>query len=118
MVPLDQTNLRTNGTWTSPRSSSYYMGSAARTTARGASIHRTGTRTDAVWLLATTCPTCGKVEVLDDGVRVATIDLRTSTTRHRQLRSVPLGGARRSGTITISLGSAPVTVDGLALRSY
>lgn len=69
--------------------------------------------------MATTCSTCGSLDVLDDGVRIATISLKSSTTRHKALVAVPLGGKTRAGLITLrAAGTARALVDGLALRSH
>ncbi len=118
-MALDQGALAKGGKWTTQNSPKYYFGSLLSTTSKGATLQRSGTRTDAVWVVATTCPTCGSVEVLDDGVRIATVSLKSSTSRYKALVAVPLGGKARAGVITLrAAGTAPVLVDGLALRSY
>jgi hypothetical protein len=115
----DRSWSRTTSGWATSTSSAYYLGSASATSRSSQVLRRTGTRTDAMTLVVTRCPTCGSVGVYDDGVLVAKVSLYASTTVRRALVAVPLGG-RRAGTLTIKTLSTgkPVVIDGVALRSY
>jgi hypothetical protein len=45
------------------------------TTRKGATLVRTGARLKRVGVVASTCPSCGKVAVLLDGKRIGTVNL-------------------------------------------
>lgn len=120
VVALDDRSLtRATSGWATSSSSAFYGGSAATTTRSAQALRRNAVRAEALTLVATRCPTCGTVGVYDDGVLVAKASLVSSTTTRRALVGVPLGG-RRTGTLTLKVltSGKPVTVDGLALRSY
>lgn len=115
---LDQTSLTRSTGWATARSSRYYGGTAATSTRTGATLRRT-VRTDAAWVVATACPTCGKLGVYLGPTRLTTLNLKSSTRADRRVFTIPLG-TRRTGTLTLRPATAGRTtsVDGIALRSY
>jgi hypothetical protein len=112
----DDSILKPSAGWYRTYQSTLYGGSALRTTLHGATV-TTGTVTVRhLAVLATTCSSCGKVVVEIGGQSVATLNLASSTTRRRQLLSVPLA-ASRTGTVLLRVVSTGrvVEIDGLLL---
>ena len=72
----------------------------------------------AVWLVATTCPTCGKVKVRDSDGHSTIVSLRSSTRRARAVLRVPWP-APTSGRVSLQrvAGAGRVTIDGLVMRA-
>lgn len=108
--------LRPSSGWYRVSLSSLYGGSALQTTRYGATA-TTGTVTVRhLALVATRCPSCGKVVVEVGGRVVGTLSLASTTTRRRQLLSVPLSSSR-TGSVRLRVVSTgkPVEVDGLLL---
>ncbi|MFC6152311.1 hypothetical protein [Nocardioides yefusunii] len=103
----------------------YAAGTATRLGATGAAGRHTvldGPRTNghAGWLVATTCPTCGKVRVeIRSGAATTTskvIDLRSKKTKHQVLKSVRGLGPLKKGTVRIIRVSGKPVIDGIALH--
>ncbi|WP_336922619.1 hypothetical protein [Aquipuribacter sp. SD81] len=116
---VDDRHLVASGAHTRQASSAAMMRTATRLDRSGSHVRLTANRTDAVWLVATRCPTCGVVEVMNDGVVLARVDLRSTSTRAQQVVRVPLGRPQRTGTFAVrSASDRPAHVDGLVLRSY
>jgi hypothetical protein len=57
-------------------------------------------RANAVGVVASTCPTCGKVGVYVGSTLFTTINPKSTRRTHRHVFSIPLG-ARRTGTLTL-----------------
>ena len=68
-------------------------------------------------LLATACPTCGRIRVFWDGAPVSTVDLRARRLRRSVIVPVASFGSVESGRVLISVTSTaePVTIDGLVV---
>ena len=87
-----------------------------RTTTKGAWWKLDGVSTARLGLVATTCPTCGKVAVWVNRTRVGIIDLASPTIAYQQLVALPRI-AVTSGTVTLVVVSETgrtVQLDGLA----
>ena len=112
------TLLAYRGTWKKVASSSAIGEIITSSTARGATVTHQFTGR-AVGVVAPTSPTRGKVEVWVDNKYRTTIDLRSSTTRHR--RVVFAISYAVAGTHTIQLrvlgttGRPTVSLDGLVI---
>ena len=117
-VPLDDRALATSGSWTRGSNSLDYKSTYSRAKASGASLTRTGVSTRRITLLATTCPTCGKVSVYWGSRRLKTISLVSSTTVHRKLFTVETFSSVKTGTLKIKVVSSgkKVIIDGVGLR--
>lgn len=120
-VPLDDRALRPlTGSWSRIRDGRAYRGSSLSANSGTPSLSAGKHRTDAVWLIATTCPTCGKVTVSDSrsGYR-STVSLRTKERRNQVAIKVPWDSPT-SGAITVrrAPGGGTTIIDGLALRSF
>jgi alpha-tubulin suppressor-like RCC1 family protein len=120
-APLDDRSLARAGSWTVGTGAPYYAATFVRSTAAGATLTRSGLVAYWVALLATTCPTCGTVQVfLGTSTKpLRTVSLYSPTTIDRKfiplLDGDDLGGAPYRGTLTIKVSSTgkPVTIDGL-----
>jgi Tol biopolymer transport system component len=115
IAPLDQTALSRSSGWALRSGSSYSGGTALVTTRKGASLTRPGTRLRRVGVLATTCPTCGALDVYVGTSRVGRISLARGTrTLHRKALLLPRLG-QRSGTVRLVVVTKgrQVRVDGL-----
>lgn len=103
--------------WTGSRNEVFYGGMAMSTGATGSKVSLSnivGARRIAV--VATTCPTCGFLAVHWNGVRIGTVSLRSTTTRHRVPIDVATFTAPASGRISlVSLSAAPVSIEGLGI---
>ena len=113
--PLDDRNLKHQGTWTKTKDPADYRGTAMTSTTAGATLSATGYFADAS-VIATTCPTCGILQVLIGGSLVTTINLASPFTQTGTF-AIPLGGGTQHNTITLKQASAgsAVTIDGLIL---
>jgi hypothetical protein len=112
-VAVDERALKKSGTWRVASSSKYFNGTTSRP-ATGTAALSAPVRANTVWIVATTCPTCGAV-----GLRVGNttikVDLRSSTKKYRQAIKVQWG-ANITGTVKIvRWGSSSAAVDGFAV---
>jgi WD40-like Beta Propeller Repeat len=117
-MPLDDRALaRASSGWTSAASSSAYRGTLTRSVRTGTRLTRSGVRVRRMAVVATTCPTCGSVDVFIGSTRLGTLRLTSAATRTRQMLLLPLRPSITAGTITLrTLSGRVVLVDGLGLR--
>lgn len=115
--PLDDRGLTASTGWTRTTGTAYYAGTATVARMTGASLTRTGVRTDTVQLLASVCPTCGTVGVYWNGTLIKKLSLSSSTTVNRKLLAVADFPRAQSGTLIVkTLNASPVYVDGVLLN--
>ena len=115
-VPLDDRALTRSAGWTAATSSSDYAGTILTSTTDGATLTARDVQVRRVWLVATRGPGQGTVGVYSGSTLLRTISLASGTTTHRAVIDVGDLGAVATTTLTVKdLGSAPVSVDGLAL---
>ncbi len=117
-VPLDDRSLSRSGTWTVGTGSSWYRSTYVRSSASGAKLIRTGVRARSIAIVATTCPTCGKVRVYWGSTVLRTINLASATTVNRKVILVTTFPSARSGTLTLRVWSSGrrVIIDGVGVR--
>ncbi len=118
-MPLDDRSLAwTSGPWRDKSSSSAYRKTLTQTLGvKGATLGRSGVRVRRVAIIATTCPTCGSVDVFLGATRIGSLSLVSSATRARQVLLVPLRATVSRGTLSIRTRSdRRVVIDGLGLR--
>lgn len=117
-TPLDDTAATaTSAGWLRSNSALLYAGTAMRTTTSGSWWKLDGVSVARLGLVATTCPTCGKVAVWINRTRLAVVDLSSPTVAYQQLISLPRF-AVTNGTVTLVVVSETgktVQLDGLAL---
>jgi uncharacterized delta-60 repeat protein len=121
-IPVNDRSLSRSGTWSSVSSSGYYLGTASRSTSSGAKLTLSSVKYRRLAIVATKCSGCGTVKVYlgSSTTPLATISLSASSTRRRQVITVDVSAALKSGTITIrqSSGGKPVIIEGLAVGLY
>lgn len=113
-IALDDAALKKAGKWQKYSSPSYFGGSSLRVRSSTAYLS-TPVRSSALYVVATTCPTCGKVGVSYGKHGTWMVDLRSATKKHRQIIKVQ-GPDTFTGTAKIvRWGSNPALVDGFAV---
>jgi hypothetical protein len=118
VVPMDDRSLVRSSKFTPVTSSAYYASTAMRATAKGATLTRTGvTSARQLFLVVTTCRTCGTLDVLVGAGRVAAVNLYSAKTVNKKVIALP-AFSTRSGTVTLRVTSTSKTVivDGLGIR--
>jgi hypothetical protein len=115
-IPLDDRSLTAGTGWSRRTGSAYYAGTYTVATRAAIALTRTGVRARRVALVATTCATCGTVDLYLGSTRIERVSLRSTTTR----RKVVLGGLTftrlRQGTLTIrTISTGRVEIDGLVV---
>jgi hypothetical protein len=116
-VALDDRAMRAGSGWTRGTSTSYAYGTWSRARRSGVSLTRTSVQGRRIAVVATTCPTCGSVDVFHAGRKLGRVSLHSATTVHRQVRWLPSQPATRTGTVVVRSTSAKtVYQDGMAVR--
>lgn len=117
-VPLDDRGLTRVGRWTAGTGSAYYRSTYLKSSTAGAKLTRTGVVATRIALVATTCPTCGKVKVYWGSTLLKTVSLVSTRTVNKKLIPVATFAAARSGTlrIVVASGGRKVIIDGVAIR--
>ena len=118
-APLDDRRFSHSGPVKAISGSRYFHSTALRTTGKKSLFGLARLDTDSSWLVASTCPTCGRLQVRLNGRAVGTVNLRSSATRDRVL--IPLlGGTPHSGVLQLkSLDKKKIiTLDGLVLQAH
>ena len=121
-VPLDDRSLTRSGGWTPLTGSRFYLSTALRSTARGATLRIAGMGGPRIALLATTCPECGTVNVYLNGHLIKKVALGATTTFDRKVVEVwetdcEVGECGGSLTIKVVSSGKPVIIDGVVNNS-
>ncbi|MGW3650809.1 peptidoglycan recognition protein family protein [Streptomyces sp. NPDC000878] len=115
-VILQETSATRTGTWTTKSSTSYLGGKSYSSSAKNASLTWTFTGRSAA-LAVSRASTSGQVNVFVDGVKVATVDLKSATTKYRDAIWTKSWSASAKHTVKIvvvgTTGRPAVTTDGL-----
>ena len=116
-IPLDDRSLTRSSYWSRGTLSVFYKSTWVRSYTSGAKLTRTGVVARRISLVATTCPTCGKVRVYWGATLLRTVSLYSSTTINKRVIGVTTFTSARSGTLTIRVyGSGrKVIIDGVAI---
>lgn len=117
-VPLDDRSLTRSAHWTAGTGNAYFRSTSLRSTTSGATLTRTQVVAKRIALVATTCPTCGKVKVYWGSTLLKTISLVSATTVNKKVIAVATFSSARNGTVKIvqASGGKKVILDGLAIR--
>lgn len=114
---IAETSATRTGTWKTTSSSSYLGGRALYSGARGASARWTFTGRS-VGLITKRATNLGALYVYIDGVKVATVDTKSSTTAYRQLLWTKAWNTSAQHTIKIVVagtsGRSTIVIDGIA----
>lgn len=115
-APVDDRAAKASGKVKRLSGASYVARTASKLARKGSAIVFSGVRASTAQLLATTCPTCGKVQVLYGSKVVKTVSLRSSRTTASAVIALP--SATKATSITLrSASGKPVVIDGLVLRA-
>ncbi|CAM5244403.1 MULTISPECIES: peptidoglycan recognition protein family protein [Streptomyces] len=115
-VVLQESAAVRTGSWSARSSSSYLGGRSYSSSAKGASLTWTFTGRSAAWVVSR-ASSSGQAYVYVDGVKAATVDLRSSATSYRQAIWTRTWSANARHTVKIVVvgtsGRPTVTTDGL-----
>ncbi|MGW2827117.1 N-acetylmuramoyl-L-alanine amidase [Streptomyces sp. NPDC001443] len=115
-VILQETSTTRTGTWTAKSSTSYLGGKSYTSSTKNASISWTFTGRSAAWVVSR-ASTSGQAYVYVDGVKTATVDLASSTTKYRDVAWSKTWSASAAHTIKIvvvaTTGRPAITTDAL-----
>lgn len=115
-VILQETAAKRTGTWTVKSSSSYLGGKSLTSSAKNASLTWTFTGRSAAWVVSRAA-TSGQAYVYVDGKKVATVDLKSATTKYRDAiwtRSWPSSAQHTVKIVVVGTKGRPaLTTDGL-----
>jgi lysozyme len=116
-VPIDERAFTASDGWTGERAAGFFMGTALATSMRGASLLHTALVARRIRVMAETCATCGRVQVMWRGRVVGAYDLVTRTTQRRHLMPEIVLPEVSTGSLRVRVTSAnrPVVIDGVAV---
>lgn len=113
---LQETSAVRSGKWTTKSSSSYLGGKSSSSSSKNASLSWTFTGKSVAWVVSRAA-TSGKAYVYVDGVKTATVDLKSSTTKYRDAIWTKTWTTSAKHTIKIVVagtsGRPAITTDGL-----
>ncbi|MFF1838329.1 N-acetylmuramoyl-L-alanine amidase [Streptomyces sp. NPDC058231] len=115
-VILQETSATKTGTWTTKSSSSYLGGKSYSSSSKSASLTWTFTGRSAAWVVSRAA-TSGQAYVYVDGVKTATVDLKSSTTKYRDAlwtKSWSTSAKHAVKIVVVATSGRPaITTDGL-----
>ncbi|MFF7403401.1 peptidoglycan recognition protein family protein [Streptomyces murinus] len=115
-VILQETAAVKSGSWTRRSSTSYLGGYAYSSGSKGASLTWTFTGRSVAWVVSR-APSSGQAYVYVDGAKVATVDLKSSTTMYRNAVWTKSWSSSTKHTVKIVVvgtsGRPTITTDGL-----
>ncbi|MFH8518810.1 N-acetylmuramoyl-L-alanine amidase [Streptomyces gelaticus] len=115
-VIVQESSATRSGTWTTRSSSSYLGGKSYSSSSKGAALSWTFTGRS-VALVASRATTSGQMYVYVDGVKVSTVDLKSSTTKYRDALWTKSWSSSAKHTVKIVVvatsGRPTVTTDGI-----
>ncbi|GAA4012534.1 N-acetylmuramoyl-L-alanine amidase [Streptomyces plumbiresistens] len=115
-VVLQETSAVKSGTWASKSSTSYLGGKSYSSSSKNAALTWTFTGRSAAWVVSRAA-TSGQAYVYVDGVKTATVDLKSSTTKYRDAIWTKSWSTSAKHTVKIVVvgtsGRPAVTTDGI-----
>ncbi len=115
-VILQETSAVKSGTWTSKSSTSYLGGKSLSSSSKNASLTWTFTGRSVAWTVSR-ATTSGQANVYVDGVKTATVDLKSATTKYRDAIWTKSWAGSAKHTVKIVVVGTPgrpaVTTDGI-----
>ncbi|MFC7217542.1 peptidoglycan recognition protein [Streptomyces polyrhachis] len=116
---LQETAAARTGSWSGKSSSSYLGGGSLTSSTAGSTLSWTFEGRSVAWV-ASQASGSGQVEIYLDGVKKATVDLRSSTVKYRQaLWAARWGGEPSTHKLTIKVvgtaGRPTITTDGITV---
>ena len=116
---LDDRSLTAGSSaWTRTGGSVFYGATVTTTRTSGVALTRPDVTARQVFVLATTCSSCGSIAVYVGSTKVGTLSLTSSSTRNKVMLSTTLF-AQRSGPLKLASTTSgkPVYIDAFAVRS-
>ena len=115
IAPVDETSLTPSEGWKTRSGTSFMGGTASSTTKRKATLTLPGAQLRRVGVLATTCPTCGKVDVYVGADKIGRISLARGTKAYNRKPLLLPPFSQRSGKVRVKVVTAQrmVRIDGL-----
>jgi serine protease len=115
-LPLDDRALSRSAGWSLGSSSAYFHSTFTGTSSASRTLAKASAQVKRVGLVATKCAKCGSVAVKVGSTTIGSVNLFSSTTKYKQLISLPTFSLR-TGTVSVVTTSSgkPVYIDGLAL---
>jgi hypothetical protein len=115
-VILQESSAVRSGTWTTRSSTSYLGGKSYSSSSRNASLTWTFTGRSAAWVVSRAASS-GQAYIYVDGVKAATVDLKSSTTKYRDAiwtRTWSTSAKHTVKIVVVGTSSRPtITTDGL-----
>jgi hypothetical protein len=113
---LDDRSLAASSSWKRGTGAAYLARTFLGTKVKGATLRASSANVRRIGIIATTCANCGKVAVLVGGVRIATVNLYSASTRNRTLLMLPLISPRRADVVLkVKTSDLSVRIDGLVI---
>lgn len=113
---LQESSATRSGSWTTRSSTSYLGGTSYSSGSKGAALTWTFTGRSASWVVSR-ATSSGQAYVYVDGVKVSTVDLKSSTTLYRQAIWTKTWTSSAKHTVKIVVvgtsGRPTITTDGL-----
>ncbi|MGE3812495.1 MAG: hypothetical protein AB7I24_13220 [Candidatus Nanopelagicales bacterium] len=118
VVPVDDRALVATGPWARTAQKGWLAGTGSVTTTKGATLTSRSGLIRRAGVVATTCPTCGRIAISVGGTRIGTLSLYSATTQ-RRLLTVPISTVPTGKVSIVVLSSGKkVAIDGLAVDSW
>jgi uncharacterized delta-60 repeat protein len=117
-IPLRADELSYTGAWAKKFVPGAYGGFVMRTTTNGAHATRTNVKAERLWLVATSCPVCGRVRVTWNGTTISSFSLYSPTTVRNQRIPLATFASTQAGTLKVIVTSAngkTVSLEGLGV---
>lgn len=119
-LAVDDRSFATTGVWTKAAKTGWFANTGSSTTAAAASMATIGARTvKQVGVVATTCATCGSVDVFVGATKIGRISLVSASTVARAIVTLPAGAARTGVVKLVSVTAGKsVAIDGVILNNF
>jgi len=115
-VALDDRAMDATSGWIRGTSTAYAYGTWSWAAHSAVSLSLGAAQGRRVVLVATTCPTCGSVDVYHAGIRLGPVSLYSAKAAYQQLRWLPLQSVTRTGSVVVrTTSSKGVYIDGVAV---
>lgn len=118
IAPLNDRQFRASARWSNGKDRTYYYGTYRTTSRRGETLKRRGVQARRLWVIASTCSTCGVLDVYFNGTLHQRVRLRSATARKKVFVPVRAFSSVRRGTLKLRVasGGRRVRIQGVALQ--
>ena len=114
---LDDRAMTAGSAWKRLADNVFYLHTVTSSKVGGAHVQRADERLLRVGVVATVCPTCGRVRLYVAGTRVGVIDLAAPQRLRQQILMLDPFSSLRTGRVTVKVisGGKQVAIDGLVV---